>query len=59
MAPRTRRSQPLSMTPLEDLKRLAKPRRAVVAPPSSDETNRPTGHEGNKLNRKGLMKPKG
>lgn len=45
----TRRSQRQHLTPFEDPKRTSKPHPALVAPPSSDERNRPTGRDENTL----------
>lgn len=55
MARRTRRSRLMLLARLEDPKRMAKPRRAAVAPPRSDETNRRMGREENTLDGKELI----
>lgn len=44
------------MNPLEERKRMVKPRLAAVALPSSDETRQSTGCEENTLDREELVK---
>lgn len=47
MTHKTRRSQLQLLSPFENLERMVRPCRAVVAPPTGDETDGPTGREEN------------
>lgn len=49
MTHRTRRPQLQLSTLFENPERMVRPKQAVVAPPASDETNRPTGREENTM----------
>lgn len=55
MACRTRQSQKQLPIPLEDAKRMARLRRTVVAPPSSDETSCPMERAENRLGLEEVM----